>query len=286
MGDSTSADAVGLESGEDLNITTTINEVGEISVLKVSFHARSQLRAGYDSDPLQTDIYQKSPQGRIIVSFNRRDKYIYGNAGFKANLGYSDAVTGTPYPIKCVAMNNMTSPEGEELKCYLYVSDTDSYYNPSYVVISNFNILAEDQMYIEFHLLEIEWVTNSNNLGWVEFSAYELEGDGTETPVFEVTRVELDAQADTGVINNNITDTDDHPIFDPNYVGSKLSLTFPVEITGYIYQGDAFEITFPDMFVFPNASDISAVFRISKYPYNSDDEYFFPAEVVLYNITQ
>ena len=134
--------------------------------------------------------------------------------------------------------------------------------------------------------MDIEWVRDRRNLGWVEFSAYELKGDGTQTPVFEVTRIEMGAQQETGVTMVDKTLPAEHPIFDPNYVGSKLSLTFPVEIPGYMYQGDAFEITFPDMFVFPDPKDISAVFRISKSPYTPADEYFFPARVVMYKIIQ
>jgi hypothetical protein len=95
----------------------------------------------------------------------------------------------------------------------------------------------------------------------------------------------MDAQPNTGVNNVDVTNTADHPVFDPNYVGSKLSLTFPVEIPAYIYQGDAFEFKFPDMFVFPDAADVSAVFRVSIPPHTPADEYFFPANVVMYSIT-
>lgn len=286
MGDSNAPDAVGLESGRDLNITTTINEEDEIGILKVSFHATAQLRAGYDSDPLQTDPFKKLPQGRIVINFNRRDKYVASRLGFEADLGYTGAVYGTPFPVKCVAMNNMGVPVGQELLCDLYASNSDNYYVPSYIVVKNFNVIAKDQQFVEFHLLDIEWVRDYRNQGWVEFSAYELAGDGTETPVFEITRVLLDAQRETGVNNVDKTNVADHPIFDPNYVGSKLSLTFPVSIQSYIYQGDAFEITFPDMFVFPEPEDVSAVFRISKWPHTPADEYFFPAEVVMYKIIQ
>ena len=131
MGDSNAPNAVGLEAGRDLNMTTTINEEDEIAILKVSFHSRSQLRAGYDTDPLQTDPFKKNPQGRIVLNFNRKDKYVAFRDGFKADLGYTGAVPGTPFPVKCVPMNNMQVPAGEELKCYLYASSADNYYIPT-----------------------------------------------------------------------------------------------------------------------------------------------------------
>lgn len=53
-----------------------------------------------------------------------------------------------------------------------------------------------------------------------------------------------------------------------------------------MFQGDLFEVTFPSLFVFPDAKDLSAVFRITKSPYGPTDTYFFPADIVMYRMIQ
>lgn len=94
------------------------------------------------------------------------------------------------------------------------------------------------------------------------------------------------AQPATGIANVDITTppATNHPTFSPNFVGSRLTLTFPVSIPGFMFQGDLFEVTFPSLFVFPDVKDLSAVFRITKSPYGPTDTYFFPADIVMYRM--
>lgn len=288
MGSTTAPKAAVLRPGIELNMTTSINEINQIGILNVSLHATVLLRAGYDFDPLQTDPFKKNPQGRIVLNFNRRDRYLNDRLGFTDNLGQAGAVLGVPFPVKCVAMNNLQTPNNEDLKCMLQMSTLDNFYFPSTLTVSNFMTIPNGAQFVQFHVLDIAWVRASNNRGWVEFSAYELRGDGVETPVFDVARVEMLAQPATGIVNVNINSppATNHPIFSPNFVGSRLTLTFPVSIPGFMFQGDVFEVTFPSLFVFPDYKDLSAVFRITKSPYGPTDTYFFPADIVMYKMIQ
>lgn len=158
MGSTTAPKAAVLRPGIELNMTTSINEINQIGILNVSLHATVLLRAGYDFDPLQTDPFKKNPQGRIVLNFNRRDLYVNGRAGFPANLGYAAAVVGVPFPVKCVAMNNLQTPNNEDLQCMLYMSNLDSFYVPSVLVVSNFMTIPIGAQFVQFHVLDIAWV--------------------------------------------------------------------------------------------------------------------------------
>lgn len=160
MGNQGAPKAATLRPGIELFMETTINEVNQISVVKVRFMPISVLRAGYDFDPLQTDPFKKNPQGRIELYFNRRDTYqnLGTRLGFEFDLGYTGAVVGTAFPVKCVAISNLNTPNNEDLKCELYAVADDSFFNPVKVVIKNFETIAIGTQFIEFHILDVKWV--------------------------------------------------------------------------------------------------------------------------------
>ena len=281
-------DAIKLETGKDLNITTSCNEEDEISVVKVSFNAKVQLRAGYDVDEKQTDIFKKIPQGRIELLFNTKDKYnSQGTDGFEEHLGFTASVVGTAYPIPCVGIKNIYPKDNENLICELFRASGTDFYTPARVVVRNFKMLSLDQKDIEFHLLDVLWVRNPNNKGTIEFKGYEVSGDGSVENLYDVTGIDLLGQFDTGValVTKNYPGeiVGRRPEFSPNLVGASLSLTFYAEVNTYIYQYDSFEFTFPASFEFPkNHKDISAVFKIYTTPYGAANEYFFDAVTTIY----
>ena len=284
-GDDLTAKALPLDPGVQLNITATVIEEDIKGVFKVSFHAPIQIRPGYDSDPLQTDPFKKVPQGLIRMYFNTRDRYVSGRAGFDEDLGYTGAVVGTGFPINCVALGSMTVPDGERLSCEVFAATDDNFYTPARIDIKNFDFIQKNQEYLEFHILDLTWVRNRNNEGWVKFEVAELKADGSETVIIEQTQVDLGAERDEGVTNTDIT-APDLPVFSPDEVGALLSLTFYIEVPNYIYQNDLFEIYFPAAFEFPpNQSDVSAVFQIVVPQAGATPalEYFFDVNTHIYH---
>lgn len=73
--------------------------------------------------------------------FNTRDRYVNGRAGFLVDIGYTGAVLNTGFPINCVALNKLTVPKGEKLKCEVFRASQDNFYTPAMIRITNFDFI-------------------------------------------------------------------------------------------------------------------------------------------------
>ena len=276
-----------LVNGNTLNITANVIEITRTSTLNVSFRAGRAVRAGYDTDVLVTDILKKQPQGEIWLKFNTRDTYTSSRDGFPRDLGYPNPPnidSATPYTVPCQSFRNLKPREGQSIICTVYPEPVVNYYTPVVLKVTNFELIAEDTQSVEFHILELKWIINQLNQGWIEFSIFEKYGDGSLEKTYDDVRVALGANVATGVTTTTFGAADAYnPIFTPNLVGARINLRIKARTQIPLYQYDTFEVTMPTMMILPKAEDISAVFRVTPtnaaiLPYN------VAATVVVYPI--
>ena len=270
-----------------LNMTANVIEVLKESTLNISFHGDRSVRAGYDTDPSITDPFKKPPQGIIYLKFNSIDRYTSGVTGFSQHLNYpnppNDQVNS--YTIPCQAFFGLVPKLGESLICTVYPQPYANYYNPVLVTISNFEFIPENTMFIQFHILQLQWVISSNNYGWIEFSVYEKYGDGTLQKIYDDVRINLNALPNAGVTLTTVSVISPlMPSLTPNIVGARATLIVPFTTTIALYQYDVIEVICPSMMNLPAASDISAVFKVTPHILTGIPPYTVLANVVVYPI--
>jgi hypothetical protein len=268
-----------------LNFTANVIEQLTESTLEVSFHSGRSVRAGYDTDVLVTDVFLKKPQGVIYLKFNTRDKYTGYRVGFNRDLGYLNPPNpggNLPFDVPCVPFQGLKARQGESLKCTMIPTLADDYYVPTEMKITNFEFIGENVQFCKVHITNFFWTRDFLNLGWIEFSIYEKYGDGTLQKIYDDVRVNMGGLAPLGVTTVTYNALDLYnPTFSPNTVGSRQSLTIKFRVSVPLYQYDHIEVTFPNMIILPEVSEISAVFRVTPVnilipPYN------VAAEVIVY----
>ncbi len=148
---------------QNLFIETENNEINELTILKIKFNTDVLLQSGYQEDLKQVDAFLKKPVTNFNLYFNTYDEYNTSIDGFPLDLG----LTGTT--VDCQEISNLFVRENEILTCELFTESAPDYYKPIKVVISNFERIEKFTENIEFHILDITWTQNANNLGWVEF---------------------------------------------------------------------------------------------------------------------
>jgi hypothetical protein len=274
-----------LVNTQTLNFTANVIELLTESTLEVSFHSGRSVRAGYDTDVLVTDIFLKKPQGVIYLKFNTRDKYTGFRVGFNRDLGYLNPPNpggNLPFDVPCVPFKGLKAREGESLKCTMYPSLADDFYVPTEMRITNFEFIGENVQFCQVHITQMYWTRDSLNLGWIEFSIYEKYGDGSLQKIYDDVRVNMGGlpALGTGIVVYNALDPY-NPTFSPNTVGSRQSLTIKFRVTVPLYQYDHIEVTFPNMIILPEVTEISAVFKVTPVnilipPYN------VAADIVVY----
>lgn len=257
-----------LKPGQTLNLTANVLEKVRESTLNLSFHADRPIRAGYDTDSKVTDIFKKLPQGEIWLKFNTVDKYTSGRFGFDLVLGYTAPTNpggGVPFTVPCQAFSNLSPGPSGSLVCTVYPQTTANYYTPVLLKITNFELISQGQMRNEVHIMQLSWILDNLNLGWIEFSVYERSGDGTLTKIYDDVRTNLGGLA---TVSPAVTRTTllaanpNNPVFSPNIVGARLSLQIKFSTTIPLIQYDTIEVTFPSIMELPSVSDISAVFKV------------------------
>ena len=128
------------------------------------------LNAGYDDDPKQTDLFLKKPITYLILSFNTYDLYNVAYNGFPFDLGYASTTS-----IPCRAVANIVPKVNENLICKIETILTSrDYYIPIKLTVENFQLIELGTNDIEFHVLDMKWTGNSNNMAWVDFGIIDI----------------------------------------------------------------------------------------------------------------
>ena len=277
-----------LISTETLNITANVIEINKESTLNLSFHADRAVRAGYDTVPEITDVFKKPPQGVIYLKFYSVDKYTSGTSGFKRDLGYANPpnINGAdPYEVPCQPFRGLVPKTGETIKCTVYPEAFAGYYTPTVMMITNFEAIAEKTEFVQVHILKLPWVQNSNNWASVEFSVYEKFGDGTLQKIYDDVKVNVLALPSAGVALTIVSVVSPlQPYMTPDIVGARSTLTVPFSTTIPLYQQDTVEVLCPTMMILPEASDISAVFKVTPHALTGVAPYTVVADVVVYKV--
>lgn len=271
-----------LVEGATLNISSNVIETLGETTLNLSFHAARAVRAGYDSDVKVTDVFKKLPQGVIYLKFNTYDTYVSTRVGFSLDLGYVAPYNpggAVPFTVPCQPFKNLVPKSNENIICTVYPQATLDYYNPVVLKITNFELIPENKLNIEVHILKLQWITNVNNQGWVEFSIYEVQGDGTLEKTYDDVRISLGALTNLGTAL--VTRNSAHalnPVLTPALVGARIDMDIKFSTQVPLFQYDVIEVTFPSMMILPSAEDVSAVF----YVVNGANTYYVSCDIVIY----
>jgi hypothetical protein len=265
------------EIGTSLNITCILNEINEISTLIVKFTVDQFLNFGYDNDPKQTDIFKKNPITNFVLTFNTYDRYNVNYNGFPFDLGYPLTTS-----IPCQTIKNMLTKPNEDLKCVIEsVLTSRDFYIPIKMIVSNFQSIQLGTEEVEFHILDIKWTGNLNNMGTIGFGILELKGDGSNTIIYENTEVKLLSQGASGVVASAAPVNSLFPTLIPNNVGAKISFKIGFSLTSFLIEDDFIEVKFPTQFVFPDQNELSAIINAI----NSVENKFKSIGVIAYPVT-
>ena len=225
-----------------LTFDSTIKETYSFyikTVYSVVFQSNIEIPAGYDTTPNIADPLLKSPIGYITYDFNTVDKWIGGSSGYAINLGNQGALNNVP----CRAIQGLTAPSGESIKCIITPVTTSGYFNLVRITVSNF-LQIDSGTTVEIRFLELKTVYGSSNDGHIMVGAFVKNADGTTNDIILQTSVGLTYSTENNLIPNLLTWNlaSSNIAFTPstNYVGAYtiMDITFPLGSTmaagGYI----------------------------------------------------